>query len=42
MNTLKNRDPQPAPTPTEKNCPQCLMVVPIQAKRCGHCTSVIG
>lgn len=31
---------QPAPAdPTEKACPHCAMMVPIAAKRCGHCTS---
>ena len=24
---------------TTKDCPHCLMTIPIQAKRCGHCTS---
>lgn len=42
LNSLKRSQPTPPPTPTEKNCPQCLMIVPIAAKRCGHCTSVIG
>ncbi len=41
MNHLKKSEPAPAPAPTEKQCPQCLMVVPIAAKRCGHCTSNI-
>jgi len=27
--------------PTEKKCPQCAMSIPIEAKRCGHCTSVL-
>jgi large conductance mechanosensitive channel len=31
-----------APAPTEKKCPQCSMLIPIEAKRCGHCTSNIG
>jgi large conductance mechanosensitive channel len=42
MNALKRSEPQPTPEPTEKLCPQCCMVVPIQAKRCGHCTSTIA
>ena len=25
--------------PTTKECPQCAMTIPLQAKRCGHCTS---
>ncbi len=40
MNKLKK---QPAPKdPTTKDCPQCLMTVPIKAARCGHCTAQIG
>ena len=31
--------PEAAPAPTEKNCPFCQMPVPIEAIRCGHCTS---
>ncbi|TYP70701.1 large conductance mechanosensitive channel protein MscL [Paenibacillus methanolicus] len=29
----------PSAEPTEKECPQCLSLVPIRAKRCKHCTS---
>lgn len=25
--------------PSTKDCPQCLMPVPVKAKKCGHCTS---
>lgn len=32
---------KPAGPPTTKDCPQCAMTIPIQAKRCGHCTSQI-
>jgi large conductance mechanosensitive channel len=33
----------PAPAaPTTKDCPQCAMSIPIQAKRCGHCTSQLS
>ena len=31
--------PAPASTPTTKDCPHCLNAVPLQATRCGHCTS---
>jgi large conductance mechanosensitive channel len=27
--------------PTDKKCPQCFMPIPIEAKRCGHCTSTL-
>lgn len=33
----------PAPAdPTTKKCPECLSEIPIQARRCAHCTSVVG
>lgn len=28
-------------SPTTKKCPQCLSVVPLEAKRCAFCTSVL-
>lgn len=37
MNRLKK--PEVAAAPTTKDCPRCLMSVPIKATRCGHCTS---
>ena len=41
MNRLVKR-PETAPAvPTTKECPECLMVVPLNAKRCGHCTASI-
>jgi large conductance mechanosensitive channel len=33
--------PVPAGPATTKECPQCAMTIPIQAKKCGHCTSAI-
>jgi large conductance mechanosensitive channel len=27
---------------TTKDCPQCLMPIPIKAQRCGHCTLQIA
>lgn len=29
------------PDPTTKKCPECLSEIPIEAKRCGHCTQPI-
>jgi large conductance mechanosensitive channel len=41
MNRLMQK-PEVAPAnPTTKECPECLMVIPINAKRCGHCTSAL-
>ena len=28
-----------APAPTTKACPECSMMIPLEAKRCGHCTT---
>lgn len=42
MNALKKKEPAPSPALTEKCCPECCMVVPIAAKKCGHCTSAIA
>jgi large conductance mechanosensitive channel len=33
--------PKPAPPVTTKECPQCSMPIPVGAKKCGHCTSVL-
>ena len=33
--------PKPAPPVTTKDCPQCAMPIPVSAKKCGHCTSVV-
>src|SRR5258706_15770799 len=30
-----------APDPTTKKCPECLSEIPIRARRCAFCTSVI-
>ena len=30
-----------APDPTTKKCPECLSEIPIEAKRCAFCTSVL-
>ena len=41
MNRLVKK-PEVVPAgPTTKECPECLMVIPLNAKRCGHCTTVL-
>lgn len=37
VNRLKR--PAPAAAATTKDCPHCLMAVPLKATRCAHCTS---
>lgn len=32
----------PVAAPTTKKCPECKMDIPIDARRCGHCTSQVS
>jgi large conductance mechanosensitive channel len=41
VNRWTTKPAAPAP-PTMKDCPQCAMSIPIQAKRCGHCTAQLA
>lgn len=38
INSLKRAEPAAPPAPTEKACAECLLNIPIKAKRCGHCS----
>lgn len=40
-NKLK-RAPAPAPAPATKDCAFCCTAIPVQAKRCPHCTSQLA
>jgi len=41
INRMKRQEvPAPA-APTTKECPHCLSVIPIKAKRCAFCTSAV-
>ena len=42
VNKLKREEKAPEAAPTTRPCPQCLMEVPVAAKRCGHCTSQLS
>ena len=33
------KKPEPAASPTTKDCPYCISAVPLKATRCPHCTS---
>jgi large conductance mechanosensitive channel len=35
-----NKPAAPAP-PTTRACPECLMDIPVKARRCGHCTTAV-
>ncbi len=41
VNRWTIKPPAPA-APITKDCPQCAMSIPIQAKRCGHCTTQLA
>ena len=43
MNVISARlkKPAPAAAPTTKACPECLSDIPIAARRCAHCTTVL-
>jgi large conductance mechanosensitive channel len=40
--TQKSQGPATPAEPTEKECPLCLMKIPVKATRCGHCTADLG
>ena len=42
MNTLKHREASEPPPPSEKKCPECLSLIPIEAKRCRHCAQPVA
>lgn len=39
MNRLQQEKEEPPAEPTEKDCPFCLMAIPLKAVKCGHCTA---
>lgn len=41
MLTAKMKKNPPPADPTTKKCPECLNEIPIGARRCGFCTSVV-
>ncbi len=41
INRLKKEEEAPPPVPTTKECNFCFSTIPIQATRCGFCTSDI-
>lgn len=41
INHLKREEAVAPASPVEQPCPYCLMIVPIKATRCGHCTATL-
>ena len=39
INRLRRSEEESAASPTERQCPYCLLKVPVDAIRCAHCTS---
>lgn len=37
-----SKTPDAPAAATTKDCPQCAMSIPVQAKRCGHCTTQLA
>ena len=40
LNRLHKKE-APAAAPTTRECPYCLMAVPVAARKCAHCTSAL-
>jgi large conductance mechanosensitive channel len=41
VNRLQREEEAPPAEPTTKKCPECLSEIPIEARRCAFCTSVL-
>lgn len=39
INSMKKKPEEAPAAPTTKKCPYCLSEIPIEAKKCAHCTS---
>lgn len=39
INALKKSQPPAPPAFSEKQCAECLLNIPLKARRCGHCAS---
>ncbi|HWG20602.1 MAG TPA: large conductance mechanosensitive channel protein MscL [Terracidiphilus sp.] len=41
LQRVKAKDQAPAPSPTTRKCPECLSEIPLEARRCAHCTQPV-
>jgi large conductance mechanosensitive channel len=41
LQRVKKQEPAPAPPPPMKKCPECLSDIPLEARRCAHCTQPV-
>ena len=42
LQRVKRKEAAPPPAPSTKKCPECLMEIPLEARRCGHCTQPVA
>ena len=42
MLVARSRKEPPAEDPTTKKCKECLCEIPLEARRCSHCTQMVG
>ena len=42
MNKMRRKEEAAPAAPTTKECPECKMTIPIAAKKCGYCTTIIA
>lgn len=42
INQLRRSEEGPPPPPSEQECPFCHLMIPVQARRCPHCTSELS
>jgi large conductance mechanosensitive channel len=41
LQRIKAHSAPPPPPPATRNCPECLSEIPIEARRCAHCTQPV-
>ncbi|MEK7469383.1 MAG: large-conductance mechanosensitive channel protein MscL [Planctomycetota bacterium] len=41
LQNMRNKEEAPAPPAATKACAECAMVIPVKAKKCGHCLSSV-
>ncbi len=42
MNAIAARGKKPEAAPTSRDCPECLSEIPLSARRCKYCSSLVG
>ena len=42
MNAMKKKEEVAPAAPTTKACPECAMTIPVNAKKCGYCSTLLA